>query len=143
MPSPTVRRLAAPELLSPSDGASFVGWNAEVVLQWSQVAGLGQNEYYVVRIPYDDVDGVAEFWRKETAFRVPQHFSQSNVGFSDRHYNWTVQVMRCTEYCDKVLDDNTRKQGVAAGDRSREGIFFWQPDTGGGASKEPTNTPAP
>jgi hypothetical protein len=136
-PTPT----PSPRLLAPPDGASFGGWNAEVILQWSEVPVLREDEYYVVRIPYDDVGGVAEFWRKETTFRVPAHFSRKDVGFSDRHYNWTVQVMRCVENCNKIQDDNAKKRGVAVGSVSREGLFYWTPDIGGNGSGLPPVTP--
>jgi hypothetical protein len=93
-----------------------------------------------VRIPYDEAGGIAEFWRKETAFQVPPHFSSRNVGFSDRHYNWTVQVMRCTENCANVGDDNVRKGGQATSAASREGLFYWHPDIGGGSKPDATPT---
>ncbi len=87
-----------------------------------------------MRIPYDDAGGVAEFWRKETSFQVPSHFSGRGVGFPDRHYNWTVQAMRCTGNCANVLDDNARKGGRATSARSVEGLFYWHPDIGGGGN---------
>ena len=127
-------------LLAPEDGAEFGGWNADVILRWSSVGELAQDVYYVIRIPYDDVGGVAEFWRKETFFQVPRHFSSKDVGFPDRHYRWSVQVMRCAENCDKVLDDNVRKQGEALGLQSTEWTFYWHPDISGG---KPTLFPIP
>ncbi|MBN1815051.1 MAG: hypothetical protein JXA14_24670, partial [Anaerolineae bacterium] len=128
----------APRLESPPNGAEFSGWNAEVILSWSGVGSLAADEYYVVRIPYDAAGNVAEFWRKETSFKVPPHFSGREVGFPDRHYNWTVQAMRCIENCSSVTDDNVAKTGEATGDRSAEGLFYWYPDIGGGA---PVATP--
>ena len=141
-PTPTPRWFPAPTLVAPPNGASFQGWNAEVTLQWGSVGTLAQNEHYVIRIPYDNAGGVAEFWRKETQFRVPPHFSKAEVGFPDRHYNWSVQTMRCTAYCDKVQDDNARKEGVAIGTKSAEGTFYWHPDVGGGGAPTPGDTPA-
>jgi hypothetical protein len=108
-----------------------------VNLQWANAASLEANEYYVVRIPYDSAGNVAEFWRKETSFRVPSNFSGSNVGFSDRHYSWSVQVMRCTSGCERALDDNVKKEGVAAGNESDQGLFYWYPDLGGGERPGP------
>jgi hypothetical protein len=115
-----------------------VGWNAEVILQWSSAGQLYADEYYVVRIPYDDSGGVAEFWRKETSMQAPPHFSRVDVGFADRHYNWTVQVMHCTKECDKATDDNARKEGYAVGNPSATGTFYWHPDTGGSAKSTPS-----
>jgi hypothetical protein len=109
-----------------------------VILQWSSVGQLAMDEYYVIRIPYDAAGGVAEFWRKETSFQVPRHFSRKDVGFTDRHYNWSVQVMNCTPDCDKVQDDNVRKQGMAVGMKSVDGLFYWHPDIGG---SDPPGTP--
>jgi len=124
-------------------GAQFAGWNAEVVLRWSSVGWMAQNEYYVVRIPYDAVGGVAEFWRKEASMQVPSHFSLGEVGFEDRHYNWSVQVMRCTGNCEQALNDDARKQGTAAGTASQQGLFYWHPDVGGSGGPPPTPTSPP
>jgi serine/threonine-protein kinase len=149
--TPAPRRLAAPTLIAPQQGTSFTGWGAQVVLQWTSVGGLNPDEFYVVRIPYNQLGETAEFWRKDTAFDVPDHFSAPNVGFADRHYNWTVQVMRCTKNCAQAADDNVRKSGVAVGEKSTEGLFYWSPDihsrptstpVGGNGSK-PTSTPVP
>ena len=143
--APTARWLAAPSLIAPLQGASFAGWNAEVVLQWTSVGNLDGDEYYVVRIPYDAAGNTAEFWRKETSFQVPPNFSGSEVGFADRHYHWTVQAMRCTQRCDAVQDDNVRKEGAAVGDPSAQGLFYWHPDISGPGPRptDPTNTPRP
>jgi len=132
------RWLLAPVLQSPESGTRFAGWNAEVILRWAEVGWLAPDEYYVVRVPYDDVGGVAEFWRKETSLRVPANFSLAEVGFADRHYNWTVQVMHCTGNCDRALDDDVTKRGAAAGGVSAQGLFYWDPDTGG---EKPAATP--
>ena len=120
-----------------------------MVLQWSGVQRMAQDEYYVIRIPYENAGGVAELWRSETSFGVPQNYSLKEVGFPDRHYNRSVQVMRCTEHCDKIVDDSVRKGGVAVGNKSEERIFFWHPDVGGGQSSDgtpaaptPTSPPA-
>jgi hypothetical protein len=137
-PTPTPTRwLAAPALLAPPDGASFNGYNATVDLVWSAIPGLGEDEFYVVRIPYSPAGEVAEFWRKETTMRVPGHFSSGSVGFPDRHYNWTVQVMRCTMNCFLFRDDSVPKAGEAVGTESLPGLFFWSPDVG----IEPPPTP--
>ena len=138
-PTPTPRWLPAPTLLGPADGASFVGWNARVILSWAEVAGMLPDEYYVVRIPYDDRGGVAEFWRQETSLEVPPTFSSRQVGFPDRRYAWTVQAVRCTRNCARALDDNARKEGVAVGAESAARVFYWQPDIGG----SPADTPIP
>lgn len=130
----------APRLESPPNGAEFSGWNAEVILSWSGVGSLAADEYYVVRIPYDDAGSVAEFWRKETSFKVPPHFSGREVGFPDRHYSWTVQAMRCIKNCPSVTDDNVAKTGEATGAKSAEGLFYWHPDIGGGAAPVATPT---
>jgi hypothetical protein len=127
-----------PVLLAPPYGTPFQGYNAIVELRWTEVPGLGEDEYYVISIPYNPAGEVAEFWRKETIFRVPPNYSRSDVGFEDRHYNWTVQVKRCIENCDKVLDDNVKKEGVAVGQRSAPGLFYWYPD----GSPRPTKTPS-
>lgn len=97
----------------------------------------------MVRIPYDNAGGVAEFWRKETAMNVPAHFSGADVGFPDRHYNWSVQAMRCTGNCDQVGNDDEHKQGTAVGSRSAEGLFYWHSDIGPGPEPGPPPTYTP
>jgi hypothetical protein len=129
----------APALLAPDQGERFVGYSAQVILMWSEVPGLREGEYYVVSIPYNEAGEVAEFWRDTTSMRVPSHFSGADVGFPDRHYNWYVQVKRCTSNCLRVLDDNVRKTGEAVGPRSEEGLFFWGSDIIPGPT--PTKTP--
>jgi hypothetical protein len=122
----------------------FVGWNAEVTLRWTPVSGLEAGEYYVVRIPYDSAGGVAEFWRQETFLQLPSNLSQREVGFPDRHYDWTVQVMRCQVNCYKVWDDQVPKTGVAVGDESEAGRFYWQSDiSGSDPGAKPTATRPP
>jgi hypothetical protein len=124
--------------LAPPPGTIFKGYNAEVILAWSEVPNLRADEYYVVRIPYNLAGEVAEFWRKEPRFSVPPNFSTAQVGFEDRRYTWSVQVKRCTENCARVLDDNVKKEGVAVGPRSTEGLFYWYPDN----VPSPTKTPS-
>jgi serine/threonine-protein kinase len=139
-PTATQRWLPAPQLTAPVDGEIYVGWNANVTLRWAPVEGIGAGEYYVVSIPYDDVGGVAEFWRREPMLQLPRHLSRTDVGFEDRHYLWSVQVKRCTENCERVFDDNALKQGVAVGSQSAEGLFYWQSDID---NRSPTHTPTP
>jgi serine/threonine-protein kinase len=147
-PTATPRWLPAPQLLAPPQGSHFAGWNAKVDLRWSAVEGLRPDEFYVLRIPYDDAGGVAEFWRQDTSFGVPSHFSRAEVGFPDRHYDWSVQVMRCTSKCSKALDLDAKDQGVTGepvGNRSEKGVFYWHSDVGGNGSPgngtKPTSTP--
>jgi hypothetical protein len=130
-------------LLAPENGTAFNGWNAEVILRWSSAGNLQSNEYYVVSIPYDAAGNTATFWRKETQFKVPSNFSGNSVGFADRHYNWWVQVKRCTSNCGSVLDDNVRKDGVAVSAVSAEGLFFWYSDVGGGGGGGGGDDPKP
>lgn len=115
-------------------------------LMWEGVPDLAPDEYYVVRIPYDDMGGVAEFWRKDTWMQVPSHYSQGEYGFPDRHYNWSVQVMRCTAHCDQVANDAVRKQGVEVGSKSVDRVFYWHPDVSGPgpgpSGRPPTPTPS-
>jgi hypothetical protein len=144
--TPTARWLPAPALQAPGHGQIFVGWNADVTLRWEAVEGLELGEFYVVRVPYDDVGGVAEFWRQETSLQLPPNFSLSNVGFRDRHYEWTVQVMLCQVNCAKAWDDQAVKEGIAVGDESEAGLFYWQPDISGSvpdARPTPTATRGP
>lgn len=107
---------------------------------------MRDDEYYVVRIPYDTAGGIAEFWREETTLDVPSNFSSRDVGFADRHYDWSVQVMLCTGNCQYVLADDKKKAGRPVGGRSEMGRFYWHPDVGGAPvapAGTPTSTPIP
>jgi hypothetical protein len=126
--TPTLRWLPAPQLRAPENGAEFRGWNAEVILRWTPVEGLEPGEYYVVSVPYDDAGGVDEFWRRSTQAQMPSHYSLDEFGPADHHYSWSVQVRRCTENCERVLDDDARKEGMAVGEPSAERLFYWYPD---------------
>jgi hypothetical protein len=133
--------LAAPILLSPADGAQYTGWDARVVLNWTAVSAIAPDEYYVVRIPYDAKGGVAEFWRQETRLQVPSNFSLASAGFPDRHYAWSVQVVRCTSRCAQVLDDGVRKGGITVGEESETHVFYWHPDIVHDPTPTPTKRP--
>jgi hypothetical protein len=139
-PTLTPVLLPAPKLIFPLNGTSFTGWNDRPTLTWTSITGLAADEHYVVRIPYNEAGSVAEFWRRETSLRLPSNLSLSSVGFPDRRYEWTVQVVRCTENCDKALDDQAHKQGVATSEESATQTFYWHPDVGG---LPPTSTPKP
>lgn len=112
-----------------------------VILEWEEVKGIREDEYYVVLIPYNEAGEVAEFWRKEPRMRVPSHFSTVPVGFPDRHYNWTVQVKRCLENCFLFLDDNVKKRGIQVGSVSAPGLFYWHVDVGIPPTSTPTKKP--
>jgi hypothetical protein len=99
-----------------------------VILEWEEVKGIREDEYYVVLIPYNEAGEVAEFWRKEPRMRVPSHFSTVPVGFPDRHYNWTVP-------------DNVKKRGIQVGSVSAPGLFYWHVDVGIPPTSTPTKKP--
>jgi hypothetical protein len=96
-----------------------------VILEWSDVGALRENDYYVVRMPFKG--GTAEFWRKTTFVKLPGNFSEERYKLQGRRYGWTVQVESCTENCDKIQDDDVKKEGTALSGRSAEAWFIWNP----------------
>ena len=111
-----------------------------MILRWSEVGGMRVDEYYVVRIVYNERREQAEFWRQDASLEVPERFSTSEFGFQDRHYEWSVQTMRCISNCRKALDDEYTKRGTAVGGTSKTGLFYWHTDTGGNVG---SGTPTP
>ena len=70
-PAPSATRLPfpAPALLGPGDGADFQGADAHILLWWTSVGILGEDEWYVVRMVHDGAE--TEGLTKAPSWRVP------------------------------------------------------------------------
>jgi serine/threonine protein kinase len=125
--TPTPRRLASPQLLLPANNAVFAGEDSILSLSWSDVAELEQNEYYVVFIRSKKQEAVAEFWRKETTLEIDAALLVERASLPDNEYNWEVLIMRCTDGCAQVLNDDARKTGSGISNPSDQWTFYWYP----------------
>jgi LysM repeat protein len=92
-PTPTeMPGLSAPQLLTPGDAAVIFGQDS-VLLNWTSVGVLGQDEWYVVtlRAP-EKATALASWWTKNTSWRLPADYRPR--GSAGLDYTWQVQVRR-------------------------------------------------
>ncbi|MEA3339580.1 MAG: LysM peptidoglycan-binding domain-containing protein [Chloroflexota bacterium] len=84
----------APPLLSPSDGAIFVGDAESIVLQWSSVSVLNNNEWYRVSLFHPPSNAPLERnYTRATAWHIPfELLTATGVG----EFRWDVRVVRET-----------------------------------------------
>ncbi len=115
--TPTPRRLAAPTLLEPVNGAVFNGWNADVNLRWSAAGALLADEYYVLII-YHRV-GDHKIWLKDTSYHVKEERWLSEYG---PELGWKVVVAR-----KRTSDPHEDPTGAEVSPYSALGTFFWNP----------------
>lgn len=104
-PTPTVDLNATPTpippypavpLLSPPDGAIFVGSHEPILLQWASVSVLRDDEWYAVTL-LQPPGGVisATTYTRATAWRVPLDLLPA-ADADVREFRWQVQVVRET-----------------------------------------------
>lgn len=83
---------AAPQLLTPLDGATVTG--ETVLLQWLSVGALGPTEVYVVRVtPNDRTRGEFTATTVGASYRIPNEWLMKESERGDR-FTWSVQVAR-------------------------------------------------
>jgi len=137
-PSPTpVPPYAAPNLLLPADGASFVNLTEVITLQWSSVGTLRQNESYRVTVE-DITEGNARQliqFVTDTKLIVPENFRPA--GTTPHILRWSIITVRQTG-TDK---DTGNPIWEPAGSVSVERVFSWLGS--GGPAAQPTTTPKP
>lgn len=120
-PEATADGLAA-SLLVPADGAVFEGRDSVILLIWTSVGILDEDEWYVVRLRWADAEpGEALlYWTKATSFRVPSDAYAPGSGESQR-WRWRVLVMRRT---------STAEDGTWIGEEIRPAsatrAFYWK-----------------
>ena len=92
-PTPTeIPGLIAPQLLTPGDAAIISGQDS-VLLSWTSVGVLAPEEWYVVTLKSPEkATAVANWWTKNTSWRLPLDYRpQGSAGLD---YTWQVQVRR-------------------------------------------------
>lgn len=137
-PSPTpVPPYAAPNLLLPADGASYVNPAEVITLQWSSVGALRQNEAYAVTIE-DVTEGNARKlvqYVTDTKFIVPESFRPTST--TPHVFRWSVLAVRQVS-TDKDTGNPVWEPGGAV---SVQRVFSWVGT--GSPAPQPTETPKP
>jgi len=122
----------APPLLSPPDGAILVISDEPILLQWTSVSILHDDEWYELAL-FQPPGGVvsATIYTRATAWRVPLDLPL--VSDTDmREFRWRVQVVR------EARDRRGELIYEEAGDPSEVRTFTWLMPT-----PTPTYTPSP
>lgn len=133
-PSPTPSLTpppGGPSLLYPTDGMMIDAPDTSIVLQWTAVKGLSQDEWYMVEISdADDRDGLPRRgFTRDPFFRVPRDWRPAMDEI--RRLEWKVSI---------VQETGRRSDGgliyTFGGNSSRPSYFMWQ-------GAVPTPTPRP
>jgi LysM repeat protein len=137
-PSPTaVPPYAAPNLLLPADGASYVNPSEVITLQWSSVGTLRQNESYAVTIE-DVTEGSSRKlvqYVTDTKFIIPESFRPAST--TPHVFRWSVLPVRQIG-TDKDTGNPIWEPGGAT---STQRVFSWVGT--GSPAPQPTDTPKP
>jgi len=105
-PIPTVIPVAAPKLVSPTDGERVIGANKRIELQFQPAQPLGAQEWYRVEVNYLDREGDAVGWcdfKDKSPFEFPRNYfdeSSPNV----RSFLWRVNVVASNQIAPKTCD---------------------------------------
>lgn len=122
-PTPTPTQLPpypGPNLLLPSDGASFTSVTDTITLQWAAVGALETNEAYAVTITdltSDDQRTVTEYVR-DTSFIIPASYAPSQG--RPHVFRWSVYIVRQIGG-----NEENGENWEVAGNRSLERVFAW------------------
>jgi len=104
---------AAPSLLFPANGAIITATDA-VVLNWTAVGLLADDQYYVLRVRASDSVRSENVWLKAPSYRLSPAWKGSQV-------EWDVTILQQT----KVGADGTR-EGRIASPMSATRTFAWK-----------------
>ncbi len=143
-PSPTPTNTLpppGPQLLYPVAGKVVNSIEEEIVLQWTAVKPLAENEMYMVELTnINDLDGLP--WRgftRDTAFRVPSEWRPITSELFEMR--WRVSIVQVT---------GTRFDGLPiytfGGSSSADAFFSWQgavPTATPTPTQTPTSAPTP
>jgi LysM repeat protein len=118
---------APPALLNPADEATVVGADESVVLQWTSIGILREDEWYEVTLFFPDEETTLTFYTRATIWRVPFE-TLMEAGGESPEFTWQVMVVR------EVRDEDGQLVYKEAGEVSDTRIFVWI---------KPTPTPTP
>ena len=115
--TPVIVMLAAPSLLTPTNGDGFTA-GSQPVLTWKPATGMGAQDYYFVQVRYALRDGRVNTIEERVtslSFVVPLwYYDLANT--PDRLGTWSVQVRR--------MGANNRELIVSPFSESR--TFYWR-----------------
>ncbi len=82
-----------PHLLAPVSGSVFKDAEAHLLLNWSSVGILGEDEWYLLSLWHseEDVEPIKKVWTKTTSYRLPAELYPK--GQSSCHFFWQVVVV--------------------------------------------------
>jgi len=122
-----------PALLSPRDGATFVGSDETILLQWASVSTLRDDEWYALTL-VQPAGGVMSdtTYTRVTSWRVPLDLLPP-ASAAVREFRWQVQVVR------EVRDEDGELVYEGAGGPSAVRTFIWLAPT---PTPKPTSTSA-
>lgn len=120
-PTPTPH-FGKPILLGPADGKKF-GRSEEVILRWENMGDLAPNEWYAVRISWQQ-DGELAFGGhnlKDNFWVVPEHLYWGLADeFTGREYEWFIFIEQIT------TNENGQEVGRPISEPSDPSTFLWQ-----------------
>ncbi|MHB0858643.1 MAG: LysM peptidoglycan-binding domain-containing protein [Anaerolineae bacterium] len=93
-PTPSVRYpYQRPHLLAPTNGLVIKGEDTRVLLNWSSVGILGEQEWYLLKVwRPEDVTNKQEIWTKATSWRLPLTQYPDDEG--SHRFVWQVSVAK-------------------------------------------------
>jgi LysM repeat protein/ribosomal protein L40E len=122
-PTPTPTQLPpypAPNLLLPSDGASFTSASDIITLQWAAVGALEPNEAYevtIVDLTSEDKLSITEYVR-DTSYIIPTSFAPP--AGKPHIFRWSINIVRQIGG-----NEEDGENWEIAGHRSDQRVFAW------------------
>jgi hypothetical protein len=109
--------MPSPVLVEPSDGARYVGRDANIRLAWQSVGQLEDDEFYVVSITHPW--GVEHGWTHQISWQVPSYMY--DLAPPSRELIWRVRVERFSGTGTPTADQG----GVPVSEYSKTRHFLW------------------
>ncbi len=120
-PTPTPK-FDKPRLIGPEDGVLF-GQQQELMLQWADMGELGPDEFYAVRLVWEQ-DGQAAYGGTNIKGNFwiipPETYWGLADEFTGRRYEWYVYIEEVT------VDENGQQVSRSLSDVSNRSTFLWQ-----------------
>lgn len=120
-PAPTAR-FDEVLLISPEDGEHFEK-DRELVLEWTPAGPLGEDEWYAVRLTWQQGGGVAFGGTntQETFWIVPpeQYYGLADAS-TGRSYEWRIFIEKA------VLDESGNTTNIPISPTSEVRTFYWE-----------------
>lgn len=112
----------APALLSPPDGVTFEGSGTVILVNWTSVGILNEDEWYVLRMRRSGAiaQQLPPVWTKTTSWRLPSDLYIEGLTEAQR-FDWQVVVMRQTG-----IEEDGTLTGEQISPSSGSRTFFWK-----------------